>query len=107
MEDSASIRGHFPGERILSGPVLLAFPGPDEEHVAPLVESRRFGLLRRKDDLLAEGVAAVFGLEDGEAEPLALCFHAERFTPHDRKTRYKLMHRASCKWINTFQEYLC
>jgi hypothetical protein len=81
MENSASIRAHFPGERIHSGPVLLAFLGPDEAHVAPLLESRRFGLLRRKDDLLAEGVAAVFGLAEGVTEPLALCFHAEKFTP--------------------------
>ena len=107
MDNSASIRAQGPGESSLSVPVHLAFLGPDEEHVALLVESRRFGLFRRKDDLLAEGVAAVFGLAEGEAELLALCFHAERFTPHARKSRYKLMHRASCKWINTFQEHLC
>ncbi len=59
----------------------LAFLGTDEEHVALLVKSRSFRLFRRKDDLLAQGVAAVFGLAEGEAELLALCFHAQTFTP--------------------------
>ena len=81
MVNSVPIRGQCPGERNLSALVHLAFLGPDEEHVALLVESRRFGLFRRKDDLLAEGVAAVFGLAEGEAELLALCVHTERFTP--------------------------
>ena len=54
--------------------------GPDEEHLALLVDGRRFGLYRRKDDLLADGVAAVFGLAEGETELLALGFHGERFT---------------------------
>jgi hypothetical protein len=54
---------------------------PNEEHVALLAESGKFGLIRRKDDLLAEGVAAVFGIAGGEAQLLALCFHGKRFTP--------------------------
>jgi hypothetical protein len=74
----ASIRAKCPGERNLEEHVALL-----EEHVAILVDSRRFGLFRRKDDFLAEGVAAVFGLAEGEAELLALCFHGERFTPAD------------------------
>ena len=81
MENFTSIRGHFAGERIVSEPVLIAFLGRDEEHVAPLVEGRMFGMLKCKDDLLAEGVAAVFSLAEGEAELLAICFQAERFTP--------------------------
>jgi hypothetical protein len=56
-------------------------PGEGEEHVALLVDLRRFGLLRRWDDLLDEGVVAVFGVASGEAELLALFFHAGRFTP--------------------------
>ncbi len=42
--------------------------------------------MRRKDDLLDEGVAAVFGLAGGEAELLGLCFHAEKFTPAEAAT---------------------
>lgn len=79
----ASIREDRPGERILSVLFNLAFVAPDKEHVALLVESDRFGLFRRKDDLLAEGVAAVFGITAGQAELLALGFHGERFTPRD------------------------
>jgi len=37
--------------------------------------------LRRKDDLLDEGVAAVFGLASAKAELLALCFQVRKFTP--------------------------
>ncbi len=81
MDKSASIMAQCPGERSPSVLAHLAFLSPDEEHVALLVESPRFGLFRRKDDLLAEGVAAVFGLAEGVAELLALGFHAERFTP--------------------------
>ncbi len=46
---------------------LLALPGGSE-------------LLGRKDDLLDDGVAALFGLAGGEAELLGLCFDAGRFT---------------------------
>lgn len=81
MDNFASIRRDRPGKRNLSGLVDLALLGPDEEHVALLVEGRRFAMVRRKDDLLADGVAAVFGITGGEAELLALCFHGERFTP--------------------------
>jgi len=57
-------------------------PGESSEHVARLVDLRRFGLLRRWDDLLDEGVAAVFGITGGETELVGLCFHAGKFTPH-------------------------
>jgi hypothetical protein len=51
------------------------------EHVAMLENPGRFALLRRKNDLLDEGVAAVFGLTDAAAEFLALCFQVGKFTP--------------------------
>jgi len=50
------------------------------EHVALLVNPGKFDLLGRKDDLLGEGVAAVFGVVGGEAELVGLCFHAGKFT---------------------------
>ena len=75
----------------------LSTPGPDEsiptllahfakhvaveEHVALLENPDNFDRLRRKGDLLDEGVAAVFGLADAGAKLLALCFHASKFTP--------------------------
>jgi len=59
----------------------LAHLRSGEEHVALLVDLRRFGLLRRWDDLLDEDVAAIFGLTNGDAELLALSFHAWTFTP--------------------------
>lgn len=52
-----------------------------EEHVAVLENPGNFDLLRRKGDLLDEGVAAVFGLVDTSAELLGLCFDAGKFTP--------------------------
>lgn len=55
--------------------------GPHEEHVALLAHLGDFNRLRRKGDLLDEGVAAVFGLADMDAKLLGLCFHAERFAP--------------------------
>jgi hypothetical protein len=79
----ASISEDRPAERNRSVLFNLAFVAHDEEHVALLVDSGRFGLFRRKDDLLAEGVAAIFGITGGVAELLALCFHGERFTPAD------------------------
>jgi hypothetical protein len=79
----ASISEDCPGERNRCVLCNLGFVAPDEEHVALLVESGRFDLFRRKDDLLAEGVAAVFGITGGVAELLALCFRGERFTPAD------------------------
>jgi hypothetical protein len=81
MVNSVSIKPQWPGEANFPALVDLAFLGPDEEHVALLVEVRRFAMLRRWDDLFDEGVAAVFGLASGEAELLALSFHAEKFTP--------------------------
>jgi len=81
MVNSVSIRGHRPGERNLSVLVQFALLGPDEEHVALLVNSAvKFDRLRRKDDLFDDGVAAIFGLACGEAELLALSLHAGRFT---------------------------
>jgi hypothetical protein len=79
----ASISEDRPGERNRCVLFDLGFVAPDEEHVALLVESGRFGLFRRKDDLLAEGVAALFGITGGVAELLALCFHAGKFAPAD------------------------
>jgi hypothetical protein len=52
----------------------------DEYHVV-LLNARRFDRLLRKDDLLDEGIAAVFGLAGDEAELLSLSFQAEKFTP--------------------------
>lgn len=77
MDKSRSPTANCPGESICT---ILDHLDTDEEHVALLVESRRFGLFRRKDDLLAEGVAAVFGMTGGEAELVGLCFHAGKFT---------------------------
>jgi hypothetical protein len=55
--------------------------GSPDEHIAILCPAREFDILCRKDDLLDEGVAAVFGIRGGEAVPLALCFRAGRFKP--------------------------
>jgi len=75
-----------PGESSLAIPVQVAHLGSSEEHVARLVDLRRFGLFRRWDDLLDEGVAAVFGITGGEAELVGLCFHAGKFTPAESAT---------------------
>jgi hypothetical protein len=61
--------------------ILNHLLGPDEEHVALLTNLGKFDMLRRRSDLLDEGVAAVFGLNGGKAELLGLCFHAEMFSP--------------------------
>jgi hypothetical protein len=61
--------------------VRLAFLGPEEEHVALLVNPRTFSSLQRWDNLLDDGVSAVFDLASGEAKLLALSFHAGKFTP--------------------------
>jgi len=50
------------------------------EYIALLVDPWGFDLLGRKDDLLDEGVAVVFGVANGEAKLLGLCFHAGQFT---------------------------
>jgi len=86
MDYPASIMLHGPGESSLAIPVQVAHLGSGEEHVARLVDLRRFGLLRRWDDLLDEGVAAVFGMAGGEAELVGLCFHAGKFTPAESAT---------------------
>jgi hypothetical protein len=59
----------------------LAHFGPDEEHVALVANPSKFDLLRRRADFIAEGVTAIFGLAGADAELLALCFHARKFTP--------------------------
>ena len=81
MDNSPSILAQDPGECSLARPLRLAHPVPGGEHVALLRNPGRFDLLRRKDDLLDNGVAAVFRLAGGEAELLGLCFHAGTFTP--------------------------
>jgi hypothetical protein len=86
MDNSASIMAQGPGESSLTIPVQLAHLGSGEDHVARLVDLRRFGLLRRWDDLLDEGVAAVFGITGGEAELVGLCFHAGKFSPAEAAT---------------------
>ena len=75
MDNAASIIAQCPGE---SGLTQL---GPEGEHVAVLGLPGGFGLLRRRKDLLDEGVAAVFGLVGEEAHLLGLCFDAEQFSP--------------------------
>jgi hypothetical protein len=81
MVNSVPIMAQGPGQSRLTIPVLHFDLGSGEEHVALLVDLRRFGLLRRWDDLLDEGVAAIFALASGEAELLALSLHAGKFTP--------------------------
>jgi hypothetical protein len=81
MANTASGTAQWPGRNDLSASVRLSFLGPDEEHVALLVDLRRFASLRRWDDLLDKGVAGVFSLASEEAKLLALSFHAEEFTP--------------------------
>ncbi len=56
-------------------PVLSA-----EEHLALLADVGPFNRLVRKDDLLDDGVAAIFGLMDSTVVLLALCFHCRKFT---------------------------
>lgn len=69
-----------PGERSRIIRDHLAHLGLDEEHVGLVADLGSFDLLRRKGNLFDEGVAAVFGLADAEAELLGLCFHAGKFT---------------------------
>jgi hypothetical protein len=86
MGNSVSIIAQGSGESSLTIPVPLAPLGSGEEHVAQLMDLRRFGLLRRWDDLLDEGVAALFGITGGEAELVGLCFHAGKFAPAEAAT---------------------
>jgi hypothetical protein len=79
MDKSHSTLG--PYESIVTLPADFAQHVAAEEHVALLKNPGKFDLLRRKDDLLAEGVASVFGLTGTEAELLALCFQVRKFTP--------------------------
>jgi hypothetical protein len=65
----------------LAVPFPVAHLVPPEEHVALLALPARSDLLCRKDDLIDDGVAAIFGLAGGQAELLGLCFEAGRFTP--------------------------
>lgn len=81
MINSVSIMLQCPSQSSLTISLRLAHLGSGKEHVALLVKPSRFELVRRWDDLLDEGVAAVFVLASGKAELLALSFHAERFTP--------------------------
>src|SRR5208337_1276905 len=64
----------------LAHPIIAA-----NEYLVVLVNAGRFDRLLRKDDLLDEGVAAVFGLAGGTAELLGLCFHPRKFTPDKAK----------------------
>jgi hypothetical protein len=86
MVNSFSIAEQGPAQRSLALPNLFSNLGFAEEHFAPLVDFRNSGLLRRWDDLLDEGVAAIFSITDGEAELVGLCFHARRFTPAESAT---------------------
>ncbi|OAI48462.1 hypothetical protein AYO44_07035 [Planctomycetaceae bacterium SCGC AG-212-F19] len=79
MDQSLSTQG--PDESILTVATHFAQHVAAEEHVALLANPDKFDLLRRKADLLDEGVAAVFGLASAKAELLALCFQVTKFTP--------------------------
>jgi hypothetical protein len=77
---SVSIVWQCPGVGSLASPALLSNLGSVEEHVALLVDHCAFALLMRWNDLLDQGVAAVFGVASGEAKLLALSFHGGEFT---------------------------
>ncbi len=64
-----------------SAPVYLPPTASTDEHLVVLANAGQFDRLVRKDDMLDEGVAAVFGLAGDEAELLSLSFQAEKFTP--------------------------
>ncbi len=86
IHNSASIMAQGPGESGRTTPVLLSDLAFGQEHVARLVDLSGFGRLRRWEDLLDEGVAAVFGITGGEAKLVGLCFHAGKFTPAESAT---------------------
>jgi len=65
----------------LALPAHLAQLVSADEHIALLRNPNRFDQVQRKSNLLDEGVAAVFGLAGGEAELVALSFHAGKFSP--------------------------
>jgi CheY-like chemotaxis protein len=52
-----------------------------KEHVAVLENPDQFDSFHRRNDFLAEGIHTVFGVKDGNAQPLAFCFPADHFTP--------------------------
>jgi len=58
---------------------------PRGEHAAILRSPEQFETLRRKDDFLAEGVAAIFGVRGREAELQALYFQTDKFTMKQAK----------------------
>jgi hypothetical protein len=64
---------------------MVARRWPAKEHAAHLKIPLPFGRLRRKDDFLDEGVAAVFCIVDGEADLQALLFRSDRFTPEQAR----------------------
>jgi hypothetical protein len=64
-----------------SSPVDLPPLAATDEYVVVLVNPGLFDRLLRKDDLLDEGVSAVFGLAGAQAELLSLSFHPAKFTP--------------------------
>ena len=62
------------------------------EHVAVLRPAGHFPVLRRRDDLLDEGVHAVFGLDGDDAALQAVCFRPDLFNP-----------AAACRWNLTWR----
>ncbi len=86
MVNSVLIPAQHQDKRCRALMVRIAFFGPDEEHVALLADAHAFSLLERWDNLLDEGVAAVFDLASGEAKLLALSFHPRKFTPPRAET---------------------
>jgi len=58
---------------------------PAAEHAAIVARAEYFEFLQRKEDLFADGVATVFGVRHGEAEPQAFCFQAGKFSPHQAR----------------------
>src|SRR5271169_3413177 len=85
MPSGWSVSNPVHGQRADRAPVLLAPIVSADEYLVVLVNAGRFEWLRRKDDLLDEGVAAVFGMAGGTAELLGLCFHRRKFPPDKAK----------------------
>src|SRR5947199_7128936 len=50
------------------------------EHIALLEDPKRFAVLYRRDALLDDNVAALFGIQQGNAVLIALAFRSEQFT---------------------------
>lgn len=81
-------------KRLLSYPMYRKFvnwqpsisapvPRPSEEHAA--IRADDFEFLHRKEDLFDDGVATVFGVRRGRAEPQAFCFRAGKFSPREAR----------------------